>query len=195
MDTSNKTIGGVLVQEGHPITFESWKLKDVEQRYSTYEKEMTTVVHYLATWQHYLFRTLYTIVTNIMANTYFRSQKKLSSKLVRWQEFFAEFDFKWAHKPKRQNIIANVLSQKEVEGYVVTLTFVVSDFIDKVHQYIDSTLYIVDFVTRFRKGSYGDFSLRIDWSTHVKECFMFRVVGNLDTYYYERHMTLNGPSI
>ena len=36
-DASDKAIGGVLVQEGHPLAFESRKLNDVEQRYSTHK--------------------------------------------------------------------------------------------------------------------------------------------------------------
>lgn len=46
-DASDKAIGGVLVQEGHPVAFESRKLNDAEQRYSTHEKEMVAVVHCL----------------------------------------------------------------------------------------------------------------------------------------------------
>jgi hypothetical protein len=46
-DASDRAIGGVLVQEGHPIAFESRKLSDAEQNYLTHEKEMTAVVHYL----------------------------------------------------------------------------------------------------------------------------------------------------
>ena len=53
-DASDKAIGGVLVQEGHPVAYESRKLKDAEQRYSTHEKEMTAVVHCLEVWRHYL---------------------------------------------------------------------------------------------------------------------------------------------
>ena len=37
-DASNKALGGVLVQEGHPVAFESRKLNGAEQRYSTHEK-------------------------------------------------------------------------------------------------------------------------------------------------------------
>ena len=49
-DASDKAIGGVLVQEGHPMAFESRKLNDAEQRYSTHEKEMVAVVHSLQVW-------------------------------------------------------------------------------------------------------------------------------------------------
>ena len=40
-DVSNKTLSGVMVQEGHPVAFESRKLDAAEQRYITHEKEMT----------------------------------------------------------------------------------------------------------------------------------------------------------
>ena len=46
-DASDKALGGVLVQEGHPVAFESRKLNGAEQPYSTHEKEMTAVVHCL----------------------------------------------------------------------------------------------------------------------------------------------------
>ncbi|KAK3035290.1 hypothetical protein RJ639_034813 [Escallonia herrerae] len=41
-DASDFAIGGVLMQEGHPIAFESCKLNDTERRYTLQEKEMTT---------------------------------------------------------------------------------------------------------------------------------------------------------
>ncbi|CAA0814075.1 Unknown protein [Striga hermonthica] len=74
----DRTIGGVLVQDKHPIAFESRKLKDAETRYSTHEKKMTTLIHCLEMWRHYLLETRFTVVTDNVANTYFRSQKKLS---------------------------------------------------------------------------------------------------------------------
>ena len=49
-DASDFAIGGVLMQEGHPVAYESHKLHDCERRYQVHEKEMTTVVHCLRTW-------------------------------------------------------------------------------------------------------------------------------------------------
>ena len=54
MDASDFAIGGVLMQEGHPIAFESRKLNDTERKYTVQEKEMTAVIHCLRTWRHYL---------------------------------------------------------------------------------------------------------------------------------------------
>ncbi|KAL0462645.1 UNVERIFIED_CONTAM: Transposon Tf2-11 polyprotein [Sesamum latifolium] len=53
-DASDFTLGGVLMQDGHPVAFESRKLKDVERRYSVHEKALLAVVHCLRLWRHYL---------------------------------------------------------------------------------------------------------------------------------------------
>ncbi|KAK3027777.1 hypothetical protein RJ639_041137 [Escallonia herrerae] len=50
-DASDFAIGGVLMQEGHPIVFESRKLNDTERKYMVQEKEMTAVVYCLRTWR------------------------------------------------------------------------------------------------------------------------------------------------
>ena len=49
-DAFDFAIGGVLMQEGHPIAFESRKLNYTERRYMVLKKEITVVVHYLRTW-------------------------------------------------------------------------------------------------------------------------------------------------
>ncbi|KAK3006442.1 hypothetical protein RJ639_017437 [Escallonia herrerae] len=92
-DASDFAIGGVLMQEGHPIAFESRKLNDIERKNTVQEKEMTAVVHCLRTWRHYLLGSRFLIKTDNIATSYFQSQKKLSPKQARWQDFLAEFDY------------------------------------------------------------------------------------------------------
>ncbi|KAK3007789.1 hypothetical protein RJ639_014166 [Escallonia herrerae] len=92
-DASNFSIGGVLMQEGHPIAFESHKLNDTERKYMMQEKEMIAVVHCLRIWRHYLLGSRFLIKTDNIATSYFQSQKKLSLKQARWQDFLAEFDY------------------------------------------------------------------------------------------------------
>jgi hypothetical protein len=53
-DASDFAIGGVLVQDGRPVAFESKKLSRTERRWPTHEKEMWAVKHCLKTWGHYI---------------------------------------------------------------------------------------------------------------------------------------------
>ena len=114
------------------MAFESQKLNGAEQRYSTHEKEMTTVVHCLQQWRHYFLCGIFTMVTDNVANTFFKTQKKLSARQARWQEFLAEFNFEWLHRPGRHNIVADTLSRKEVVAYIMTLSEVISDFNERI---------------------------------------------------------------
>lgn len=49
-DASNFSISGVIIREGHPLAFESWKPNDTECRYTVQEKEMIAIIHCLRVW-------------------------------------------------------------------------------------------------------------------------------------------------
>ena len=53
-DASSSGIGAALMQNGHPIGFESRKLKPNEANYSVYDKELLAIVHALDIWKHYV---------------------------------------------------------------------------------------------------------------------------------------------
>jgi len=53
-DTFGIAIGAVLMQDNHPIAFESRRLKLEEQTKSTYDKEMLATIHALVKWKQYL---------------------------------------------------------------------------------------------------------------------------------------------
>ncbi|XP_055809542.1 uncharacterized protein LOC129879849 [Solanum dulcamara] len=73
---------------------------------------MTTIVHCLRTWKHYLLSSKFLVKTDNVATSYFQSQKKLTPKQVRWQDFLAEFDYELEYKPGKGNIMADALSRK-----------------------------------------------------------------------------------
>ncbi|XP_038979221.1 uncharacterized protein LOC120109561 [Phoenix dactylifera] len=138
MDASNLALGGVLIQDGHPVAFESRKFNDTERRYTVHEKEMTAVIHCLDKWRHYLLGVPFMVVTDNVANTYFQTQKKLTPKQARWQEYMAEFDFEWVHRPGRQNLVADALSRKSLEGYVAAITSFQGDFLTRLKNFADT---------------------------------------------------------
>ena len=83
IDASDKALGGVLVHDGHLVAFKSQKLNWAEQRYSTHGKEMTTLVHCLQQWRQYLLGGIFTVVTDNVVNTFFKTQKRLSTRQAR----------------------------------------------------------------------------------------------------------------
>ena len=121
-DASDRALSDVLVQEGHSIAFESQKLDAAEQRYNTHKKEMIVVIHCLEIWKHNLMGTQFIVLTDNVANTFFKTQKKLTAKQARWQELLADFDFVWVHKLSRHNQVVDALSKKEVASYVGSLS-------------------------------------------------------------------------
>ena len=70
---------------------------------------MTAVVHCLRTWRHYLLGSRFVVKTDNVATSYFQTQKKLSPKQARWQDFLAELDMVLEYKPGRT---ADALSRK-----------------------------------------------------------------------------------
>jgi len=111
-DASDFAIGGVLVQEGRPVAFESKKLNETERRWLTHEKEMWAVIHCLKTWGHYIGSKDVVVWTDNVTLKYFATQSKVSSKQVRWQDTLALFNVDIRHKPRKENIVPDALSWK-----------------------------------------------------------------------------------
>ncbi|GKV20109.1 hypothetical protein SLEP1_g30273 [Rubroshorea leprosula] len=130
-DASDLAIGGVLMQDGHPIVFESHKLNDTERRYPVHDKEMTAIVHCLRVWRHYLLGSRFVIKTDNVATSYFQRQKKLTPKQARWQDILAEFDYVMEYKPGWANVVANALSRKAM---FTSISRHESDILDRVKE-------------------------------------------------------------
>ncbi|XP_061956833.1 uncharacterized protein LOC133678522 [Populus nigra] len=150
---SDKAVGGVLVQEGHPVAFESRKLSEAEQKYSAHEKEMATVVHCLGVWRVYVLGPKFVVKTDNLANTFFKTQKKLSQRQARWQEFLAEYDFMWEHKLGRHNQVADALSRCEVLANLIAMDHVESDMLDRLRQAAVEDAAYVKLVDLVREGT------------------------------------------
>lgn len=92
------------------------------------------------------------MVIDNVANTYFTTQKKLSSKQARWQEFLGEFDFIWLHKPGKHSLVADALSRKEADGYVAAVTAIHTTFLYRVKQQVNTDSAYVQLRQQVRYG-------------------------------------------
>lgn len=91
------------MQEGCVVAYESQKLKDHEQCYLAYDLELTTIVHSLKMWQHYLLRKRFILMINHSSFTNFFHQPNLNAQQVRWTMFLSEFDFEIKHLKGKEN--------------------------------------------------------------------------------------------
>jgi hypothetical protein len=73
---------------------------------------MWAVIHCLKTWGYYVGSKDVVVWINNVTLKYFAIQPKLSSKQVRWQNTLALFNVDIRHKPRKENIMPDVLSQK-----------------------------------------------------------------------------------
>nr|XP_009803849.1 PREDICTED: uncharacterized protein LOC104249173 [Nicotiana sylvestris] len=105
-------LGGVFLQEGHPIAYERRKLKDVEWRYASHKKELLIVVHFLLLWRNYLLVTPFVVNTDNTAVIHFTTQPKPNGCQARWQELLAEFHFNLESQSGKTNQRVDALSQR-----------------------------------------------------------------------------------
>jgi len=152
-DASDKAVEGVIVHKGHPVAFESQKLSEAKHRYSTHEKEMAAIVHFLGVWRVYLLGLKFVVKMDNLANTFFLTQKKLSQWQARRQEFLAEYYFIWEHKLGRHNQVADALSMHEVFDGLIVIDHVESDMLDQLRQATMEDATYVKLVDLVRDGT------------------------------------------
>ena len=63
-DASLEGLGGVLMQDGHIIFYESWKLKEHEKNYDAHDLELEKIIHALWMWRHYLMGSRFELKTD-----------------------------------------------------------------------------------------------------------------------------------
>ena len=64
MDTSSYDLGALITQSSHSVAFHSEIFNDTVERYSTYEKELYSIVKSIKQWRHYILGKDTIIVTD-----------------------------------------------------------------------------------------------------------------------------------
>eukprot|EP00253_Pinus_taeda_P009984 PITA_09984 len=121
-DASKEGVGGVLMQEGKVVAYESRKLKEHEQKYYAYDLELTAVIHALKMWRHYLVGRKFLLLTDHHSLTNYFSQPTLNARQARWVDFLSGFDFEIKHLQGKENRVVDVLSRKVQHLYEVSVS-------------------------------------------------------------------------
>eukprot|EP00253_Pinus_taeda_P017334 PITA_17334 len=133
-DASKEGLGGLLMQEGRVIAYESRKLKEHEQRYSAYDLELAAVIHALKMWRHYLLGRKFLLLTDHHSLTSYFSQPTLNARQARWMDFLSGFNFDIKHLQGKENRVADALSRKVQGLYEVSITEWKNPFLDIIKE-------------------------------------------------------------
>jgi hypothetical protein len=87
IDACKEGIGGVLTQNGNVIGYESINLKEHERNYATHDLDLTSIVHALKMWRHYLIGKIFELRTDHSGLKYLFQQPTLNYMQARWLEF------------------------------------------------------------------------------------------------------------
>ena len=104
-DASTHGIGAVLMQDGHPVAYESRKLSSAEYNYTTTEQELLAVVHALKTFRPYIQGSFTTnIFTDHRALEWLLTKQEVSRREARWLEEISRYNLKLSYIPGRINV-------------------------------------------------------------------------------------------
>ncbi|GKA76388.1 putative reverse transcriptase domain-containing protein [Tanacetum coccineum] len=112
-DASLKGYGAVLMQREKVIAYASRQLKVHEKNYTTHDLELGSIVFALRLWRHYLCGTKCVVFTDHKSLQYILNQKELNLRQQRWIELLSYYDCEIWYHPRKANVVANALSQKE----------------------------------------------------------------------------------
>jgi hypothetical protein len=82
--------------------------------YSTYDKELYTLVRVVETWQHYLWPKEFVIHSDHESLKHIRGQAKLNKRHAKWVEFIETFPYIIKHKKGKEDAIADALSRRYI---------------------------------------------------------------------------------
>jgi hypothetical protein len=111
-DACKEGLGGVLTQNGHVIGYESKNLKEHERNYATHDLELSTIVHALKMWRHYLMGKRFELRTDHSGLKYIFEQPTLNVRKTRWLEFLSEYDFDIKHIKGKENKVVDALNRR-----------------------------------------------------------------------------------
>ena len=92
-----------------PVTYNSMQLSPAEKNYPIHKKELLVVVRDLKKWQLDLLGTKFTVYTDHRTLENFNTQRDLSRRQLRWQEFMLQYEMNIVYICGEDNCVADAL--------------------------------------------------------------------------------------
>ena len=97
-------------ETARPVAFDSMQLNAAEKNYPIHEKELLAVVRALKKWRSDLMGAEFMVYTDHRTLENFDSQRDLSRRQLRWQEFLSQYDFSFIYIHGEDNTVTDALS-------------------------------------------------------------------------------------
>jgi hypothetical protein len=115
-DASDRRTGccvsfGETWESARPVGWDSKQLNSAQCNYPTYEKELLAIVRALEKFRPELLGAAFTVYTDHRTLENFMTQRDLSRRQVRWQEYLAQYDFTIVYIKGEDNTVADALSR------------------------------------------------------------------------------------
>jgi hypothetical protein len=145
-------LGGVLSQNGFLIYHESRKMKEHEKNYATHDLELTTIIHSLRKWRHYLMGRRFELRTDHNGLEYLFDHPTLNARQSRWLEFLCEYEFDIKHIKGKENKVVDALSRKVHELHATTISMYMIDIKDRILEAANANLQYRDLVANLQQS-------------------------------------------
>ena len=111
-DSLREGIGAVLMQNRHPLAYESQKLRGPELLYNIYDKEMLAIMHALAKFRQYLVGTQFVVKSDHNSLKYLLEQKDLNERKHKWVSKIQAYNFDIEFVKGKNNVVVDALSKR-----------------------------------------------------------------------------------
>jgi hypothetical protein len=111
-DASCVGIGVVLMQQKHPIAYESRKLSATERLYPIYDKEMLAIMHALAKFRQYLVGGKFVVKTDHNSLRHFLGQRDLKERQQKWVSKVQAYGFDIEYVKGKNNVVVHALARR-----------------------------------------------------------------------------------
>lgn len=115
-------LGGVLMQEGWVVCYESRKVNENEQNYVSHELDLTAIIHAFKMWRHYILVWIFALMTDHGGLKYLFDRPKLNARWDRWLATLDEFGFEIKYIKYKENTMVDALIRRVKINHIAVIS-------------------------------------------------------------------------